>query len=65
MGFRRWLIFLLLVTLPVVALGAVLRSSQGPYTFACESRHDGFAVIVTSVSSGVRDAYSIPFGECL
>jgi hypothetical protein len=65
MGFRRWLMFLVLVTVPVVALGAVLRTTQGPYAFACQKRHDGFAIIVTSLDSGVSNAYSVPFGECL
>jgi hypothetical protein len=64
-GFRRWITFLLLVTVPLVGLGGLLRLTQGPYTFACQPRHDGFAIIVTSESSGASNAYSIPFGECL
>lgn len=64
MGFRRWFVFLVLITAPVVALGLVLRTSQGPYTFGCQPRHDGFAVIVTSIDSGASNAYSVPFGEC-
>jgi hypothetical protein len=64
MGFRRWIMYLLLVTVPVVALGLILRSSQGPYTFGCQARHDGFAILVTSLDSGATSAYAIPFGEC-
>jgi hypothetical protein len=48
-----------------VALAGVLRVTQGPYTFACQPRHDGFAIIVTSLDSGASNTYSIPFGECL
>lgn len=64
MGFRRWLMFLILVTVPIVALGAVLRTTQGPYTFGCQPRKDGFAIVVTSLDSGASSFYSVPFGEC-
>lgn len=64
MGFRRWLIFLACVIIPLILLAAGLRAVQGPYSFSCRARHDGFAIIYTSETSGGSKAFGIPFGEC-
>jgi hypothetical protein len=65
MGFRRWITFLVLLTLPLAGLGGLLRLTQGPYSFSCQTRHDGFAIVITSESSGQSNAYGIPVGGCL
>ena len=64
MGFRRWLIFLVCLIIPLLLLAAGLRVTQGPYSIACQARHDGFALIWTSESSGRSTPFALPFGEC-
>lgn len=64
MGLRRWLIFLLLVSIPLLGFAALVNAGTGPYTLTCQNLHAGFQVVLVSLHNGQASAYAIPFGSC-
>lgn len=64
MGLRRWVIFLLLVTVPLAGFGGAANLVSGPYDVSCANTGSGFQIVLTSLKTGETDSFGLPVGGC-
>lgn len=64
MGRRRWIMFLLLLSIPLLGFAGAVQATSGPYSVECQNVSPGFQITLSSMRTGQTSFYEVPFASC-